>query len=544
MSRRPRRAVLSLIAGVATLAGAPATALAAGEALTVAPASTQAGAETNVSATLSFAAGQTPQTVVTSLAPGMLGNLNANPSCLVGVAQITPACQIGTATIDTAADTFTGSLFLVPPQPGDAAGIELVPGAGPLANQYIGVTLNPKAPGGLNLTTTFPDTGVSHITSFTASFTTLNGQEFTRLPSSCGPATSSFTTTYYGSAAAGSASGSFTPTGCSSLPYAPVLSATLTKDAKDSGVAMALAVAQAANESASKSIEFGLPKGLAPNLSALEACLTATGCKIGTASATSPLIPSAALANGTLTLAAAGLTPVISISFPAPFALTLSGAVNLTSGSVTFAGVPDVPLTALKLSITGPNGKKAFTTTCAAGNISSSFTAQSGATHTSTTPIAYIGCPKPIVTGSTSGLADGHPTLKLKVTHASRGANIASVAIGLPGGLRFSRSAFVSHRTCTTLRGKKPKCTTTTLIKGLGVSGAKAKSVSLKGGELLIGLAKPSASVKFTVSGPLLAETRALRTKAKKHKAGKPTFTLKVTDATTIATTVAVKLAA
>lgn len=539
MSLRPRRAVLGLIAAVATLVALPATALAAGETLTVAPASSQAGAGTNVSATLGFAAGQTPQTVVTSLAPGMLGNLNANPSCLAGAPQITPACQIGTATVDTTAGNLPGNLYLVPPQGTDAAGIELVP-----ADQYIGVALNPNIPGGLNLTTTFANTSPAEVTSFVANFTTLNGQEFTRLPSSCGPATSSFTTTYYGTAAAGSASGSFTPTGCGSLPYAPVLSATLTKDAKDSGVAMDLGITQAASESASKSIEFGLPKGLAPNLGALEACLNATGCRIGAASATSPLIPSVALANGTVTLSASGLTPVISISFPTPFGIMLSGAVNLTSGTVTFAGVPDVPLSALKLSITGPNGKKAFTTTCAPGNITGSFTAQSGATHTSSTPIAYSGCATPTVTGSTSGVAGGQATLKLKVTHAKGGANIASVAIGLPGGLRFSRSAFVSHRTCTTLKGKTKKCTTTTLIKGLGVAGATAKSVSLKGGKLVIGLVRPSGRVTLTVSGPLLSETKGLQTKAKKHKAGKLTFTLKVTDATNTASTVAVKLAA
>ena len=47
------------------------------------------------------------------------------------------------------------------------------------------------------------------------------------------------------------------------------------------------------------------------------------GCKIGTASATSPLVPNAALANGTVTLAGSASAPTITISFPAPFGLTL-----------------------------------------------------------------------------------------------------------------------------------------------------------------------------------------------------------------------------
>ena len=541
MSLRPRRALLGLIAGAATLAALPATALAAGETLTVTPASTQAGAGTSVSATLNFDPSDTPKTVVTSLAPGMLGNLNPNPSCLAAV-QLTSSCQLGTAALTTNVPaTISGPLYLVPPQGSDAAGLEFA-GAG-LPTQYIGVTLNPTAPGALNLTTTFPQVSGANITSFMANFTMLAGQPFTRLPSSCGVATSSFTTTYYGTTAPGSASSSFTPTGCSSLPYAPTLKATLTKDAKDTGVAVALAVTQAANESASKSIVLSLPKGLTPNVSGVEACLNATGCKIGTASATSPLIPSAALANGTVTLSASGLTPVLSISFPAPFGVTLSGVVSLTSGTVTFDSVPDVPLTALNLSITGPNGKKAFNTNCASGNVSGAFTAQSGATVTASAPIAYTGCAS-TVTGSTGGLATGHPRLKLKLTHPKGGANVSSVAIGLPGGLRFSRSAFVSHKTCTTLQGKKKKCTTTTLIKGLGISGAKAKGVSIKGGKLLVTLVKPSAGVTFTISGPLLAETKGLHTKAKKHRVGKLTFTLKVTDATNVVTTATAKLAA
>jgi hypothetical protein len=543
LSLRPRRALLGLVAGAATLAALPATALAAGETLTVTPANTQAGGGTNVTATLHFAAGDTPSTVVTSLAPGMLGNLNANPSCLVSQ-QLTPSCQIGTATVSTTApapaNSIPGNLYLVPGQNGDAAGIEFV--ATGLPNQYIGVTLNPKAPGGLVLTTTFSNPSPVQITDFTANFTTLNGVEFTRLPSSCGAATSSFTATYYDGTPTGSASGSFTPTGCSSLAYAPTLSATLTKDAGDSGAGLVLGITQTATEAASKSIVLTLPKGLTPNVTADAPCLSATGCQIGTATATSPLIPSPALAGGKVTLTASGTTPMISVSFPAPFAVTLGGAVNLANNSVTFAGVPDVPLTTLTLNITGPNGQKAFNTNCAPANIAGVFTSQSGVTHNASAPITFVGC-VPTATGSTSGLAKGHPKLKFKVVAAgSGGPKIASVAIGLPGGLRFSRSAISTHKTCTTLKGKKKKCTTTTLIKGLGIRGAKAKSVALKHGQLVITLKKAAGSVIFTISGPLLTETRGLQTKVKKHKTRKLTFRLRVTDANHTSTSRSLRL--
>ena len=539
MSLRPGRALVGLLVGLATLAAVPASALATGETLTGTPGSTQAGGLTSLTATLGFATGETPATVVTSLAPGMLGNLNANPGCLVSQ-QLTAACQVGSAMVGIAGGgSLGGNLYLVPPQGTDAGGLELVPGAGPLANQYIGVALNPNAPGGLNLTTTFSDTSPAQITSFTASFTTLNGQPFTRLPSACSAATSSFSVTYYGGGS-GQASNSFTPTGCSGLPYAPKLSATITKDAKDSGATVGFGVTQVAGESASRSITLKLPSGLGVNALAVAGCLTGSGCTVGSASATSPLLPSAALARGTVTLGGSLQAPTLSIAFPAPFAITLTGSVNLSSKSVTFGSIPDVPLTNLALTVTGPGASKAFTTNCAPANVTGTFNAQSGVSRTDTVPVTYTGCIT--VTGATGGLAAGHPNLKFKLARATGGANIAAIAVALPGGLRFSRSAFVSHKTCTTLKGKKKKCTTTTLISGLGISGGRAKSVALKGGKLLIGLSKATGSVSLTISKPLVTETKSLRTRVKKHKAGKLAFAFKVTDAKGTVTTVTVAL--
>ena len=132
MSLRPGRALLGLLVGMATLAAVPASALASGETLIVTPANTQAGGLTPVTATLHFDGSDAPATVVTSLAPGMLGNLNANPGCLASQ-QLTSSCQIGTATVGIAGGSLAGNLYLVPPQGSDAAGLELVPGTGPLA---------------------------------------------------------------------------------------------------------------------------------------------------------------------------------------------------------------------------------------------------------------------------------------------------------------------------------------------------------------------------------------------------------------------------
>jgi hypothetical protein len=547
VSSRPRRALVGLVVAAAALAALPASALAAGETFAVTPSNTQAGGLTNVSTTLTFAPGDTPKTVVTALAPGMLGNLNANPVCLIGSQQLTAACQIGTATISTdATPDITGNLYLVPPQGTDASGIEFVPPAGSgLSNQYIGVSLNPST-GGLNLTTTFGQVTGVNVTKFAANFTTLNGQEFTRLPSSCGAATSTANVTYYGPTPAGSASGSFTPTGCATLPYAPAMTAAIDRDSKG-GAALTLGITQAANESASKTIVLQLPKGLTPNVGAVASCLNATGCKIGTATATSPIVPSVALANGSVQLTAQGTVPSITVSFPAPFAISLTGAVNLNNNSVTFANVPDVPLTALTLSVTGTSGGKAFNTDCAPASIGGTFTPQSGtAAKTVSAAIKFTHCAlKPTVSGSTAGLASGHPKLKFKITHGKGAPNVATVALGLPGGLSFSRSAIVKHKVCTKAsKGKKAKCSTTTLIKGLGIAGGKAKSVAIKGGKLVITLKKASGKLTITVSGPLVSESKSLQTKVKKHKTKSLKFSVKVTDAKHTSTTVSLRLRA
>jgi hypothetical protein len=543
VSQRPRRAVLGLVAAVAALAVAPSVALAAGETITVTPSNLQAGGSTNVTSTAHFAAGDTPKTVVIADPPGLLASLNANPSCITGSPQLTTsACLVGTATVSSTAGSATGNVYLVPPQSStDFAGIDtVIPPAGP---QYTGVSLRMSPTVGVNLTTTFPTptagvqiTGVS--TTLNAQ---LNGQPFTRLPTSCGPATTNMTVTYF-SMATGSATGSFTPTGCANLPYSPNLTASIA--ASPGGASLVLGVTQAANESASQSFSITFPKGLTPNVTADAPCLNATGCQIGTATATSPLVPNSALASGKLSLGGSVSSPAITIAFPGSFGLTITGAVSLTSNSVTFSNLPDIPISALTLNITGPNGQKAFLTDCAPASVTGTFNPQSGTpAHNSTAPIKFTGCATATATGSTSGLASGHPKLKFKITRSSGSPNISSVAVGLPGGLSFSRSAFASHKTCTTAKGKK-KCTTTTLIRGLGISGATAKSVALRGGKLVVNLKKAASSVTITASGPLASETKALQTKVKKHKAGKLTFSLKVTNAKGTSSTLPLKLAA
>jgi hypothetical protein len=552
VSIRPRRALAGLVTALAALA-LPASALAAGETVSVSPSpSAQAGSNQTITDTLHFAAaaGDSPHTVVLSTAPGLLANLNANVSCLVGQ-QFNSSCQIGTETLTIATGgptptTSSGTTYLGPPASGshDVAGIYGVFPANPTPS-YTGVTLNPSVPGGLTLSSTLPDVRPASITDVTLVINpTLNGQPFTRLPSSCTAGTNTMNVTYYGGST-GSATSLLTPSGCSSLPYAPKLTASITKDSAGSGATLVTEITQAANESVSKTIVLQFPAGLRPNVPVDLPCLTTAGCTVGTATATSPLVPSVALSNGKVTLGGSATAPTISISFPA-LGITIPGNVSLTSNSVTFPTVPDVPLTDLKLTITGPSAGKAFTTNCAPANIGGTFTPWSGTAPVSvTSTIAFTNCASnPTASGSTGGLANGHPKLKFTVTHGKGAANVGAVTVGLAGGLKFSRTAIVKHKTCTTLKNKKKKCTTTTLIKGLGLAGGKAKTVAIKNGRLVITLKKAAGKLAITVSGPLLSESKGLQTKVKKHKTKTLKFSLKVNDAKHKATTLSLKLKA
>ena len=543
MSPRASRALVGLVAAGAVLAlpaVASATINPVGLSLTE-PTGTTAGASpatVNLDTTFSPMNGDSPKDITFALPSGLLVNADqAGGTCLLSS---TPnaSCQVGGGTMTAVGTSMPVSLYLVKaPSPGDIAGVALVQAGATLTTAD--VTLRSTPPIGLDIAfSSLPNDAISELD---LSFTSL------RLPTSCpSPAANVIVTAdSYQSATTQSDSKPLNVTGCTGLPYAPVLTASLIKDAKDQGGELDLGISQAATESASKSITLGLGNAISPNLTVVVPCLTGSGsgCTIGTAAAASPLFPSAALAAGSAMLSGTATAPTITITFPAPFALTLSGAVSLTSGSVTFANVPDVPLTSLTLTLSGPNGQKAFNVvSCAPRNLSGSFTDQGGITATSSAAIKFVNCArKPTASGLLSGLAAGHPKLRLKATHGNSAPNIASVAIGLPSGLQFARSAFVTRKTCVTKNGKK-KCTTTTLVKGLGVSGAKVKSVALKGGKLLVTLKKAAGSVTVNLTGPFVAESKSLQTRVKKHKVKTLTVTLKVTDAKHTATSVPVKL--
>jgi hypothetical protein len=506
---------------------------------------TQSGTTAGSNPTIGFDAkftsttGDSVKSDTFTLPPGLLGNESIDGGACLLSSTPTPACQVGTGVLTLASGggpvSQSVTVDLVkPPNPADIGGLAFVSGTTPVvtADVTLGAT-------GANVVFSNLPAGITAISS---TLTNL------RLPTSCPTPAANVTLTAVSVAGVSStATAPLNVTGCGTEGYAPSLAASITKDSKGQGATLSLDITQAATEAANQTITLGLGKAVTPNISADVPCLTGSGsgCTIGTATATSPLFPGSL--SGTVSLSGTATAPVIAITFPAPFALTIDGLVDLANNSVTFK-TPDVPLTTFGITVNGPNGpngQKSFNvTSCGPTNVTGSFTGQGGQMASSTAPITLSNCAvKPTVSGSLSGLAAGNPALRFKATQGKGAAKIASVAVKLPAALKFSHSAFTTSKTCVTEHGKK-KCTTSTLIKGLGVSGATAESVALKGGKLDITLKKAAASVTVNLSGPVLTESGALQTAVKKHKGKSLTVTVTITDASSTSTSVPLKLKA
>jgi hypothetical protein len=528
-----RRGLLALAGAAAIAVAVPAVASA--DSLTLNPSSVPAAStSTNVEFKYSFTSGT--KNLTTELPPGLLANANiGSPAgiCLLTKASpggSPPPASCAVTTVGTVDGSVPAQAFLVEaPSTGDIAGLDLAVnfGSGFVNAAIADITVRPASdPDGVGLNFAFKNMSTA-VNAVDLTFTDL------RMPTSC-PSTPA---NVINTSDAGTFNTPISVTGCSSLGYTPTLSAVVKKDPNDSGAEVISTISQpkAATESSTKSTQLGFGT-LSPNDVADLACITGTPCTVGTASATSPLVPSAALA-GTVTLGPPTLTPTLTITFPV-LGISMAGTINLSNNTVTFNNEPDFPLTSLTVDVTGPNGQKAFTTTCAPSNVTGSFTPWSGgAAVPASVPIQYQGCPtsvpptvgKPTASGSLSGLPAGHPKLKVTVKRGSNAPNIKSVAIGPSHGLSF--------RKCVK-KGKKHLC------KGVSVSGGAVKSEKIRGGRLMIVLKRPVAKVTVTAVGPALTESKALQTKVKKHKVKKINFTIKVKDAKGKTTVVRLKLRA
>jgi hypothetical protein len=517
---------------IALLAGALTFCLAA-------PALASADQQFQVSSTTGFPAGGHPSYTTTqildssamgspgkvtiTLAPGVLASLAANPSC-TKTTQYTSSCQIGTGSAATSAGLGVSlTAYLVPPpDSSSAAGIDLVSNPSTGSPTHVAVALVQTATGNvasvlkLDLSSLGPL--ASSLTNMSLTVNgTLNGKPFTRMPTNCNVSQhSSLTVQYANGSETTQASPDFKPTGCDSLPFSPKVTASAVKDAHDVGVKVVTTQTQAPDEAAGLSTTLELPwPAIFANTAALP--LQNTSTPVGTAVATSPLQPAPLTGNAYLT-GSGPFSPTLTLRFPPPVALTLVGTVNLNAHTVTFPALPDVPQTALVVTLFG-GPRAAEQATCAppGGILRASNTGQNGKVATATFPLTVVGCPPPpkrrgapkLSGVSLSGLPAGKPALGFRVARRTNAPSLKTLTVSLPGGLTFA--------------SKRP-------VRGISVTGSH--TLRLSGGKLTITLKRPAATVSVRIAPAALVESKQLQQRARTHKAHpKPRVRVTVTDA-------------
>jgi hypothetical protein len=518
---------------VACLAGGASTANAAVSipSFGVSLSGAQAGSSPDVAvaATIATSSGDALKDALISLPPGLLVNPTAASVCQTADFQAgncPSSSQIGDGTV-SATEVVVGGvqlpvqIYLISPQGPELARIGLIGtlSGAPVILGSAPVTFRSGASTGLDIVLTgIPNqmAGLpAHIDALSLRlFGTVNGNAFTRLPTSCGPAQIFFAIDSYQVApnAATSAS-SFAPVGCSSLPYQPQLTLGASIDPGDNGVGFKASFTQAPSEAASSSIALLLPSGLAPNRSALSSGCAASDVStcpaIGTATASTPLLPSPVV--GRLVLAGGSALYAV---FPPPLGLTLPGTASISGNAMqlTFSGLPDVPFTGLEFNLNGGSGS---IITVGSGlcsgpqTVGGQLVGQSGATIPVNAGVGVGGCrsfgsgaSRPSASrASLSGFASGHPKLHFLAS------NVTTISIGLPRGLSFS------------LRKRG----------GMSLSGAKLKQLKISQGRLLITLRSSAAQVGVTITAPLLRESAGFQRKVRGHQIKSSVVGLKLT---------------
>ncbi|HEY2160192.1 MAG TPA: hypothetical protein VGH24_02715, partial [Solirubrobacteraceae bacterium] len=245
--RFPRRALLAFITAIALPIALPAIASAAPTSFSLSALTLGAGTDPNLASTTTFNAGAgTPQSITLALAPGLLASAAANPSCLATAqtSSTTPGtgCNVGNGTFLTPAPVTYNAYVIPAPTPADVAGVEVITSGANTATGAIDLRTSPTV--GLNVSLTLSGLPfASTMTGMTLNVNgTLNGNQFTRLPTSCVADTSSVVVAYSGTpsseTATNTTAAAATPTGCSSLPFTPTLLASATKDTGDGNVAI------------------------------------------------------------------------------------------------------------------------------------------------------------------------------------------------------------------------------------------------------------------------------------------------------------------
>jgi hypothetical protein len=393
MRRTPRRLMGMVIAVAALLAIIPASAQAIDFSPnpTVTLANDDAGAHSDVTINMDFAGGQVKDLTV-GLPPGMVGDPNATPLCTVDQLNA-DACpdesEVGTVTANATVTVLlvpvtvnvSGTLYNLTPQAGEPArfGIVLRPLALPdplppvLPNIILqsGVQLRPDF--GLN-------TVINNIPNSTSGLpTTINSQEITlfgtapgtgrsfmRNPTSCGTHTTNFSATPY-TGASDTASADFATDNCGALDFSPAFTAEVGGPGQTTNGApttATTAILQDVDEAGLHDAVVTVPPDLNPNATVFfgshcsQTAFLASSCPsntvVGLATAASPLLSQPLIGNVVLVDPTAGAFPNLGLDLQGQLHLLLQGQTAINPNTVTFNGLPDIPIARFQLTFTNP----------------------------------------------------------------------------------------------------------------------------------------------------------------------------------------------
>ncbi len=514
----------------------------------VTPSTTQAGAHPDLTIDTAFApdpSSDDVKSVGVVLPQGLVGDPNAADRC-AAPAFAADTCPASTK-VGTTTSSVTATILLVDvPQQVTGDVYDLQPKAGEAAR--LGVVLRPSLPGAEKVflqsaVSVGPDTGYGLKTLFDGLPRTAAGfpirvdsmqlvlaakavhGPFMTNPTGCGEAKSTATVTSYDAPGEQSASSSFAPTGCDKEPFSPSVSGSVGGTGQTKrGVSPTLTtvVSTGPGDANPSRVKVVLPASIAANLATVsrqcQADLFAAGncppeARVGTGTATSPLLPRPLSGPVIFTAAADSGAPELAVQLGPPVPLTLIGQVLLAPGALTntFDGIPDLPLSRFELTLDGGGGRNTGQLTnladlCRADTplgLKGELLAHSGRTADVTAQLEPSGCESIIVSAG-----PGRPRGKLTLRFRHRRGTLSA---------RFS-SAGALRRVRLTL----PKSFRKPSRHGLRVKGGKRR---LHGRTLDIRTSRRAVSLRWTGLKPGRSLTRRL----KRHP--RLVFVARVTDA-------------
>jgi hypothetical protein len=442
MKRTPRRLIGIVIATAALLVAVPASAQALSlTGLSAAPTNTQAGAHSDVNIHVGFTGGQVKDLTI-GLPPGLIGDPNATPLCTVDQlnADACPAnTKVGAVTANATVTVVVlpitldvhGDLYNLTPQPGEPArfGIVLRPIKGDLCAllpaELCALIPNILPPVILQSAVQLrPDFGlntvINNIPNSTSGLpTTINSQDITlfgnapgtgkpfmRNPTSCGSHTTSFSAAPY-TGASDTGTASFSTTNCGALDFSPAFTAEVGGPGQTTNgvpTTASTSILQDTDEAGLLNAVVKVPSDFNPN-SALffaaacdQASFVAGNCPantvVGLATAASPLLSQPLIGNVEL-VQGSGTFPNLGLDLKGQLHLLLQGTTAINPNTVTFNGLPDIPIARFQLTFTNPPALLGTTRDICVPPVPvfhADFTGYNGATASVDAPATVDGC--------------------------------------------------------------------------------------------------------------------------------------------------------